>query len=111
MPLKYVIEMVMDRIAASKIYKGKDYTDASPWEYYARGKDYLVMHPETRALLERLLLMFKKAGRAENICLYPPSAAAGQLLKRASGAGEADPIQNIPQILERQLRIRLSAGI
>ena len=62
MPLKYVIEMVMDRIAASKVYKGKDYTDASPWEYYARGKDYLVMHPETRALLERLLLMLKKQG-------------------------------------------------
>ena len=30
MPLKYVIEMMMDRIVASKTYKGKDYTDASP---------------------------------------------------------------------------------
>ena len=56
MPLKYVIEMVMDRIAASKVYKGKDYTNASPWEYYAKGKDYIVIHPETRALLEKLLL-------------------------------------------------------
>lgn len=62
MPLKYVIEMVMDRIAASKVYKGKDYTNASPWEYYAKGKDYIVIHPETRVLLEKLLLMLRKKG-------------------------------------------------
>ena len=62
MPLRYVIEMVMDRIAASKVYKGKDYTNASPWEYYAKGKDYIVIHPETRALLEKLLLMLRKKG-------------------------------------------------
>ena len=31
MPLNYVIEMVMDRIAASRIYKGKDYTDRSAY--------------------------------------------------------------------------------
>ena len=30
MPKKYIAEMVMDRIAASKVYMGKDYTDASP---------------------------------------------------------------------------------
>ena len=39
MPLKYLVEMVMDRIAASKVYKGDAYTDACPWEYYARGQD------------------------------------------------------------------------
>ena len=38
MPLNYVIEMVMDRIAASRIYKGKDYTDRSALEYYQREK-------------------------------------------------------------------------
>ena len=62
MPLNYVIEMVMDRIAASKVYEGKNYTNASPWKYYAKGKEYIVIHPETRALLERLLLMLKKKG-------------------------------------------------
>lgn len=62
MPLNYVIEMVMDRIAASKIYKGKDYTDAAPWEYYSRTSPYIVIHPDTRALLEKLLLMLKDQG-------------------------------------------------
>ena len=38
MPKKYVAEMFCDRIAASKIYKGKAYTDASPYEYFAQGR-------------------------------------------------------------------------
>ena len=62
MPLKYVIEMMMDRIAASKTYQGKDYTDASPWEYYSHAKKYMVIAPETAKLLEELLLMLKEHG-------------------------------------------------
>jgi hypothetical protein len=62
MPLKYVIEMMMDRIAASKTYKGKEYTDASPWEYYMHAKRYMVIDPETRSLLEELLVMLKNQG-------------------------------------------------
>lgn len=62
MPTEFLVEMVMDRIAASKVYKGKDYTDASPWEYYSRSRDYVVMHPETKAMLEKLLLMLKDQG-------------------------------------------------
>ncbi|MFR5601562.1 MAG: DUF5662 family protein [Lachnospiraceae bacterium] len=62
MPLRYVIEMMMDRIAASKIYQGKNYTDASPWEYYCRTRQYIVIHPDTRALLEKLLLMVREEG-------------------------------------------------
>lgn len=62
MPLKYLVEMVMDRIAASKTYKGKEYTDASPWEYYVQGKSYMIVAPETEKLLEELLLMLKAEG-------------------------------------------------
>ena len=62
MPLRYVCEMVCDRVAASQIYLGDKYTDASPWEYYERSKDHYLMHPDTRALLEKLLLMVKELG-------------------------------------------------
>lgn len=62
MPINYLVEMVMDRIAASKIYQGKNYTDASPYEYFARNKDYIVMHPETKAMLNKILLMLKEHG-------------------------------------------------
>ena len=62
MPVNYLAEMVMDRIAASKIYQGKAYTDASPYEYFSRNKDYLTMHPETKACLDRILKMLKEKG-------------------------------------------------
>ena len=62
-PLRYVCEMVCDRVAASQIYLGGRYTDASPWEYYERSKDHYLLHPETRALLEKLLQMVRDIGQ------------------------------------------------
>ena len=62
MPVNYVVEMMMDQIAACKVYKGKEYTDRSPLEYYQREKDFIVIHPETRRLLEKLLIMLSEKG-------------------------------------------------
>ena len=62
MPGRYVVEMLMDRIAASKIYKGENYTDQSPLEYYNQGNTRPFMHPETAALLEKLLHMLAEKG-------------------------------------------------
>ena len=62
MPVNYVAEMMMDRIAASSVYKGKDYTNSSPMEYYNREKDFIVIHPETRALLVHLLTVLSEQG-------------------------------------------------
>ncbi len=62
MPLKYVIEMFCDRVAASKIYQGKNYTDAHPLEYFMRGKPSRSIHPETSDFLETLLVMLKEQG-------------------------------------------------
>ena len=62
MPVKYVVEMFMDRIAASKTYKKDKYTDRSPLEYYNLTKDVIVIHPETRKLLEKLLNMLAEQG-------------------------------------------------
>ena len=62
MPLNYVLEMVCDRIAASKVYNGDGYTDATPWEYYQARAEAPRIHPETRALLEKLLQMLKDEG-------------------------------------------------
>ncbi|MDE6014565.1 MAG: catalase, partial [Acetatifactor sp.] len=47
MPGRYIAEMIMDRIAACKIYKGKDYTDSAPYEYYLKGKNNRMMHQDT----------------------------------------------------------------
>ncbi|MCD2492383.1 DUF5662 family protein [Lacrimispora sp. NSJ-141] len=65
MPVKYVIEMFMDRIAASKTYKKEAYTDSSPWEYYVRRKDVMVIHPVSRRQLEFLLKKLARDGEQE----------------------------------------------
>lgn len=62
MPLKYVIEMFCDRVAASKTYMKDKYTDAYPLEYFERGKSTRSIDPETSALLEKLLIMLRDEG-------------------------------------------------
>lgn len=62
MPLKFVIEMFCDRVAACKVYKGREYDCASPYEYFARGSAKKRMHEDTGALLERLLVMLRDEG-------------------------------------------------
>lgn len=68
MPEKYVVEMFMDRIAASKVYQKEKYTDSSPMEYYMLGKDSAPIHEQTKALLEKLLLMLAQKGEKETFC-------------------------------------------
>ena len=63
MPVQYVVEMVMDRIAASKVYLGKNYTDQSPLEYLMQGKcNHTLMHPKTYKQLRILLTMLAEEG-------------------------------------------------
>ena len=62
MPPKYLAEMVCDRIAASKVYKGKSYTVDCPLNYYLSRKDKLAMHPETGKKLEYFLTLLSNKG-------------------------------------------------
>lgn len=63
MPVKYVVEMFLDRIAASKVYQGRKYRDTDPLEYFLKGgTEEYVMHPETMRLLETLLHMLAEKG-------------------------------------------------
>lgn len=62
MPYRYFVEMVCDRIAASKIYYGKDYTDSAPLQYFRKGKSRLILHPETARELSKVLQMLEKRG-------------------------------------------------
>ena len=80
MPEKYVAEMVCDRIAASKNYKGDKYTDAAAWEYYDRSRDHYILHPETRRQLETCLLILRDQG--EDACFaYIRKELLGKALK------------------------------
>ena len=62
MPVKYVAEMFCDRIAASRIYNKEKYRDSDPLDYYIKGLGHYIMHPETDALLHKLLQMLADKG-------------------------------------------------
>lgn len=68
MPRKYFTEMCMDRIAACKIYHGKDYRDGDALEYLMRSleiRDLSMMHPETKKQLIYILTMLRDKGEKE----------------------------------------------
>ena len=62
MPDKYVVEMFMDRIAASKTYNKDKYTDELPLKYYSKGMSDVLIEEHTRELLEKLLHMLAEEG-------------------------------------------------
>ena len=63
MPENYVVEMFLDRIAACKVYNGAAYRDSDPLAYYEKGgTEAYVIHPDTKALLEKLLHMLAEQG-------------------------------------------------
>ena len=67
MPEKYVVEMFIDRVAASKNYNKGRYTDDMPLKYYQSGNPGNYMHAETRKLLEKLLNMLAKEGEEKTM--------------------------------------------
>lgn len=62
MPTRYIIEMFCDRIAASQNYNRDNYDDSFPLAYYDKNKDHYPLHPDARALLEKLLHMLAEEG-------------------------------------------------
>lgn len=62
MPREYLIESVMDRIAACKIYKKQSYYPGCELDYLLRSQESRLMHPETKDELVRILSMLRDHG-------------------------------------------------
>ena len=62
MPRRYLVEMVMDRIAACKTYHGKEYRDIDALNYYLRARETPLLHPETSRQLRYILQMLADSG-------------------------------------------------
>lgn len=67
MPVKYVVEMFCDRMAACKNYQKEEYRDDSPLRYFERGKHRYgkLFHPSSQELLEHLLKKLAQDGEQE----------------------------------------------
>ena len=78
MPRRYLVEMVMDRIAACKTYKGKDYHDGAALEYHLQAKEDVNLHPVTRAQQEYLLTYLRDHGEKETFRLIRKKVLPGE---------------------------------
>ena len=68
MPRKYIAEMIMYRISASRTYRGDAYTDRDPLDYYLKSKDSLwFIHPDTKKDLEALLRILADHGEKKTL--------------------------------------------
>ncbi len=65
MPDPYIVEMFCDRIAASKIYQGENYTDESALKYFLGGKGKVMLHPYSAKKIELLLTKLAEEGEDE----------------------------------------------
>lgn len=62
MPDIFIYEMFCDRVAASKIYNGKNYTDDMPLKYFLMAKPKRVIEKYTSDKLEFLLRLVAEKG-------------------------------------------------
>ncbi len=67
MPRRYVAEMFCDRVAASRIYEKKDYSEASPIRFFYKGDGRFLMHDGTRREIGCLLTMLCLRGEKETV--------------------------------------------
>ena len=68
MPRKYVAEMIFDRVSASKVYRGKDFKQTDPLDYFLKAKDRSwFIHDRTKAQMELLLGMWAEKGEDETV--------------------------------------------
>ena len=87
MPTKYLVEMCMDRIAASKTYNGKAYTDRDPLTYMELAKETQLMHPDTMEKTLYLMRMLAERGEAETLRFIRQCLRKGEELPREQGLG------------------------
>jgi hypothetical protein len=79
MPIKYVTEMFIDRVSASKNYQKKKYTDESALIYYNNSKGHYLPDPDTRAMLEYLLTMLWKCGEEKTFTFVKEELLKGKV--------------------------------
>ena len=65
MPIRYLVEQVMDRRAACIVYQGEGYKNDSALIYFKKSRERELMHPENSRQVEYLLGMLAEKGEKE----------------------------------------------
>lgn len=69
MPIADTAEMFADRVAASRVYRGENYRDSDPLDYFLRGHAKDIMHPATTARLSLWLTTLAEEGEKKAFAL------------------------------------------
>jgi len=96
MPICYVVEMFIDRISACINYQKDKYTDASAFIYYDNSKGHLMLHPDTRALLEYLLVMLMVKGEKETFSYVKHEVLKGKVPYEKAKLDELKDALHVP---------------
>ena len=70
MPFKYVLESVIDKISASKVYNKDNYTDSTTYDFFVSSYEYNAMNPKTKNQISELLLYLKENGEKKALSYY-----------------------------------------
>jgi len=62
MPYRYACEMICDMIAASKVYKGKEFTLHTPLEYFERQNYGAFVHPQIQNFMQAVFSAYTEKG-------------------------------------------------
>ena len=84
MPVKYVVEMFCDRVAACKTYYKENYNDSMPFEYFNKNRKHYMMHPETMELLGKMLIMLKRCGEEDTLVYIRERILTGRYPKKTA---------------------------
>ncbi len=97
MPMVFAVEMFCDRVGASKVYRGKDYTDADPLNYFLRGNARAKMHPETADDLERWLRLLAEKGEKEAFAEIRAEVKAARRAEKEARRAEKKKLKGSPE--------------
>lgn len=82
MPYKYVAEMFCDRVAASKIYNGKNYKQTDALTYFENRRPSRRINDVTRDEIEFLLRMLAEKGEEETFGYIRKRLKDGKTVKK-----------------------------
>jgi len=66
-PFKYAVEMICDRVAAAKVYRGKKYTNMSPYYYWNKHRDNELMDEGMQGFLTEVFELLGAYGEKKVI--------------------------------------------
>lgn len=61
-PYKYLLEMICDKLSASIVYEGKNWTNSSQYKYWQKEREREILNPKVQNFFDKVFLEVKENG-------------------------------------------------